>query len=242
MTKYQHADPFHYARQYGDLVRQIRDMQRRIGILYGRDPSGFDPSDIEADILDLQGDVSSLQGDITTLQGDVSALQNAITDLESYRTRAVRKSADETVTSSTALQDDNHLFMSVAANTTYKVEVYLRYAAEGTSAGGRIIMGWSAPSGATLDWWGNGHLDSMGNNTYVARATAGLSLTANPGSGGRGAFGSGVGADVFINPRGTLVTGGTAGTLTFRWAQANSRTVGTIVRAGSALYLTKCVV
>lgn len=59
----------------------------------------------------------------------------------------VAKTADESVSSSTTLQDDNHLTTFVAANATYRVKAVLIY--DGEAFGG-LKTNWVAPASATF--------------------------------------------------------------------------------------------
>ncbi|MBL0311054.1 MAG: collagen-like protein, partial [Bacteroidetes bacterium] len=62
-------------------------------------------------------------------------------------TKFARKTADESVTSSTSLQDDNHLQFAIGANETWDVSFVLRFTA---SSGGDIKFALVLPSGATM--------------------------------------------------------------------------------------------
>lgn len=145
----------------------------------------------------------------------------------------VVKSANETITSSTTLQNDDHLLISVAASTRYLLEAFLLLS--GTSNVGAIKLFWTAPSGSTLDWsphstYYNGATSAVGDIDASAwtlsdsRPTA--AATANPNN-------------HFACPKGILLTGGSAGTLQFQWAPNNNTGDSAIVRAGSLLRLTR---
>lgn len=128
-----------------------------------------------------------------------------------------RKASDEVVNNSTTLQDDDELAVAVEANKTYVVQLHLGYKAGTTS---HIKVGWSGPSGATLDW--SAHQDAEGppfasiSETLRARGTAGV--------GERATWMTGV-----------LVTSASAGTLQMRWAQESAVVEATTVLAGSYL-------
>src|SRR5574341_1924364 len=70
-------------------------------------------------------------------------------DLNTYMVQQnfVRKTADESVTSSTTLQDDDHLVIAVEANTNYFIEAFLIYDGD---AAGDFKFTFSVPAGATL--------------------------------------------------------------------------------------------
>lgn len=159
-----------------------------------------------------------------------------ITDLEArmaaaeQEVRTAVKTADEQVVSSTTLQDDDHLALSVVAGGWYAIEAFLDV--EGDPAGD-ITIGWSVPAGATMTWTEGGISAGNTNNIgsiKLARNDAGAS--------------SGVGiiaAGSSVRPAGRLTVGGTPGTLQLRWAQTGSSGTPTIVKTGSFLRLTRIV-
>lgn len=58
-----------------------------------------------------------------------------------------RKTAIESVASTTVLQNDDHLVVAVAANSTYELSGMLHY--DGAAAGD-LKLNWTGPTGATL--------------------------------------------------------------------------------------------
>ncbi|MFF1684600.1 hypothetical protein [Streptomyces sp. NPDC058254] len=142
----------------------------------------------------------------------------------------VRKTADETVTNSITVQDDDQLTVAVAANSVYTVESFLIYDGDTT---GDFRLTFTGPSGAAMDWTPNGASASQSAGTgsiKLERQPLGVESTLGA---------SGAGAKAVAMPRGLLSTGGTAGTLTLRWAQATSSATATTVFANSWLRLTK---
>ena|SRR5688572_20875385 len=125
------------------------------------------------------------------------------------------KSADETVTSSTTLQNDDHLLVSVAANTTYLLEMDFVFSA---NASGDLKTTFTVPSGTT------GAL----NMTSDAGTSTGVSMTST-------AVWDGTGTDEQARIWGRVVTSSTAGTIRLQWAQNASFGTGTIIRNGSSL-------
>ncbi len=125
------------------------------------------------------------------------------------------KSADETVTSSTVLQNDDHLLVAVAANTTYLLELDFVFSA---NASGDLKTTFTVPSGTT------GAL----NMTSDAGTSTGVSMTST-------AVWDGTGADEQARIFGRVVTSSTAGTIRLQWAQNASFGTGTIIRNGSSL-------
>jgi hypothetical protein len=174
--------------------------------------------------------------DGTALNGFLDDALLRIADLETRmaaaesEVRGVVKTADEQVVSSTALQDDDHLALSVVAGGWYAVEAFLDV--EGDPAGD-LTMGWTVPAGSTMTWTEGGISAGNTNNIgslKIQRNDAGTS--------------SGVGiiaAGSSVRPSGRLTVGGTPGTLQLRWAQTASSATPTIVKTGSWLRLTRIV-
>lgn len=140
----------------------------------------------------------------------------------------VRKTADESVTNSTALQDDNHLSLSVNASTTYEVTAALIY--DGDTAGD-IKVGWTAPASATLDWT----LDAMSPATTGTAGQVNLSHATVSETLSGGARGTGAANRAVALPHGLLQVAGTSGTLQLRWAQNTSSATATTVWTHSYL-------
>lgn len=134
----------------------------------------------------------------------------------------VRKPSNETVTSSTALQDDDHLQLTVEANTSFEVRMLLRYAAQ---LADDIKISFSGPAGATFDCAIMG-LDTaataFANDTNIL-----LAISTAVGLGGLG----GTNCGAYIT--GLLITSGTAGTFKLQWAQNNLSGSGVSVLSGS---------
>lgn len=128
------------------------------------------------------------------------------------------KSADETVTTNTSLQNDDHLFLTVSANSVYTLELE---GAQNSSAAGDLKAVFSVPAGTTGTLCG---LDG-------AIPFAGTSLT------GTLVFG-GTAADAYFRVFGRVVTAGTAGTLRLTWAQ-NASSGSSTLKTGTMLRLTK---
>lgn len=168
----------------------------------------------------VDGQVSSLTDSDTLWQYNGSAWIPA-------NTLYIRKGSDETVTSSTALQDDNALVLAVAANRTYEVTGSIIYA-DGAGSG-RLKAGFTAPASATFDWLGDGLADTVTANSAenIWRITNTISDSRNIGSGGTE-------TDV-LRIYGLLIVSSTAGNLTFQWGQVASDGTATTVKAASWL-------
>lgn len=143
----------------------------------------------------------------------------------------IQKPSDESLSSTTTLQDDDHLILPVLANASYFMQAQILY--HGGTAGG-LKLGWSGPSGATLLW-------TIGGAAFGSGANAPNTYFGANGLGGSDILGTdGVGGiDMFATPHGTLVTSSTPGSLTLRWAQGVSDSATTTVKAGSVLMLQR---
>ena len=139
-----------------------------------------------------------------------------------------RKTADESVTSSTTLQDDNDLSVSVAANAVYELSMVLRY--DGSTAGDLLwqIVG---PSGSSM------HMSSH-RLTVPAVGIGDDSFSYEAGTAGN-AGALGVGVDAVVQIQGIVIVAATAGTTKLQWAQNTSSATATRVRAGSFMRLTR---
>lgn len=140
------------------------------------------------------------------------------------------KTADESVTSSTTLQNDDDLALAVAASATYIFRGWLNY--EGAAGTGDLKIGWTYPSGLTMAY---GHI---GETTGAAISTGSVTTTSaesnNPNFGGNGA-GTATSAYLF----GMVFVSTTAGTLQLQWAQASSTGTATKMKKGSWLELRR---
>lgn len=176
-----------------------------------------------------------------TAAARTSAISSPVTGMLSYRTDGANfegydgvgwvpipyqtvkmKPSDETVTSSTTLQDDNDLQVLVRANATYKVDLHLVYQS-GTTPD--LKFGWTVPAGATM---AVGAYETFGG---VFNGFAQVETDTPPADG--------LAANEPLWLTGGLFTAGTAGTLIFRWCQNTSDAGNTIVRKGSYLAVTR---
>lgn len=137
-----------------------------------------------------------------------------------------RKTADETVTSTTTLQDDDHLFVSVAANAVYHAIIVVREVSQTAAA---FKCGFTGPAGYSFA--GN----ALGEG--VSAASLGDVLSVEAVSGTNMAFGGIPGNNLPLTIQGLVITAGTAGTFRFQWAQNTSNAGGTTVKANSFMLL-----
>lgn len=138
----------------------------------------------------------------------------------------VRKTADESVTSSTTLQNDDHLFFPVGASETWIFDMFL---SPYGSSSGDIKFAFTVPAGATIKWSMLGTNSNAGSSVYM-QTTGGASLPFQ-------LFG-GLPAEMCMI-RGIVTTAGTAGTLQLQWAQNTSNATATSVQADSYLQASK---
>jgi hypothetical protein len=169
-----------------------------------------------------------LQGcsDGQTLKWDESG---AVWECGSDRaTTQIRKSSNETVTSSAALQDDDELTFSIGANETWIVQVHFTYTTN-SSATPDIRVGLNnSATGATCVYSATdiAHAGNLAAGSTACNTAIILATTATGTKGG-----------VLT---GTVTSGGGSGTVVFRWGQGTSDgTNGTTVVAGSSLLAYK---
>lgn len=202
----------------------------------GSDP--VTPADIAA-YSQTAGDalatrVSAVESGFTTVNGYITDALTRIASLEGRMTAAeaetitVYKTADESRTSLITLTDDGHLSIPVAASSVYSIDVLL--IVDGDPAAD-LAFQLAAPAGSSGGW------APVATTLSTADGTGSLRLT-------KFAFGSpsSVGitaAGLLVLPRGTLVTGGTAGVLKLQWGQVVSSATPTWLRAGSSIRLTR---
>jgi hypothetical protein len=149
-----------------------------------------------------------------------------------YAPELVRKAADESVTSSTVLQNDNELFVTLDAGSTYEVRFALFYTA---ATAGDLKWQWSGPTDIV---GADGALrisNSASSSEGSVRASASSSFTS--GLGGVLSAG-GTGAAAYLFGSMVLVTT-TGGNLQLTWAQETSSGTATTVLAGSYLIAQK---
>lgn len=133
----------------------------------------------------------------------------------------VRKTADESVTSSATLQSDDALLFAIAASEVWIFEFVIVYTASST---GDIAVALAVPTGfSTLKWYAQG---LQGGWSQTQPVTASDTTKLFDGVSGR---------DDVVTMKGIIVNGATSGNVQFRWAQSASDATATTVRAGSYL-------
>lgn len=149
----------------------------------------------------------------------------------------VWKTTDESVTSSTTLQNDDDLALPVEANATYALSGFLVWTGNET---GDIKFGFDFPASSTLHWGMVGPDDtSTGFNSGGTRGAGEWFVRINQTAGGSVIQFAGSTAPLMGLLEGTLFTGATAGTLQLQWAQFTSNGTATTLKAGSRMSLRR---
>ena len=145
----------------------------------------------------------------------------------------VYKSADETVTSSAVVQDDNHFInIPYEANASYMIRVYI--IGQSLAAAGWRFSIVNQTGTYTHFWWSTtSPHSSAADSDHVTLSHA--PLGGYPNSSGSIANMQGFGANI-LYPQTMFLRTSTAGTFKIQWAQATGNATGTIIRAGSYLY------
>jgi len=142
--------------------------------------------------------------------------------------RLVVKVADESITSSTTLQDDDALVISVEANACYHMRMGILYEA---STAGDMKCRFTGPADINIRWSNMNRLFAA-----VADPTAGEPYTITDVV-LRGGAGSGVA--VAFQVMATISVGSTAGNVTLQWAQNASNATATKILKGSFMWVTR---
>lgn len=151
----------------------------------------------------------------------------------------VGKTADESLSSSTTLQDDNHLTFAVDASSTYAFRIRLIWYCPDTDGG--VKVGFSVPSGAsggfiqTMDS-GSPPLTGTGANVDGSSSYS-LEKAALSGT----IFSKSYSGSRIFDLVGYINTSGTSGNLQMQWAQYASKASATYVYKGSYIEYIKIV-
>ena len=137
---------------------------------------------------------------------------------------AVRKSADQSVTSSTTIANDTHLKFAIGANETYTFNLWLYTSAANSTPG--IKWNVAGPSGSTVFF--------SPPNTYPMADGATVIATIGSATDTFQGFVDGNLRPMLI--QGSILNGSTAGDVQLKWAQNTSSGTSTTVKAGSFIY------
>jgi hypothetical protein len=141
---------------------------------------------------------------------------------------AKKPTTQSVVSQATTMQNDTALVLPVAASAIYEMKAHIIYNA---AAAADIILGWTAPAAAAMDWVTDGLITSESTGIDAVSRSA-QSIGSQPGVGGDP-------TNRVVLPYGILTTGATAGNLQFQWMQNVSSATATQVVAGSALILRR---
>lgn len=152
------------------------------------------------------------------------------------------KTGDESVTSSTTEQDDDHLFLSVVSGAVYEIEANLWVTGKGTTTQSDFKARFTFPTPATFNWGGaglaaglNGAASTVGTGNW-----GGFITTTSPTS--SLTWGTPDTNFAVVQLKATLdTTAGGSGTLRLQWAQVNSSGTATTLKKLSRLRAQRMV-
>jgi len=183
--------------------------------------------------------VAVAAADTSIAAGDVTDEREFTVDWTSPGVpQIVLKTADETVTSSTTLQDDDHLKFNGPPNQKIFFDLYLRI---NTAAGATsdFKCGWSYPAGVTMNWG----LDAAGERVAGFTGAMQPASTADDGLSETETLNVGLGnvttTFMLVHIAGWIFFGANSGTIQFRWAQNTSDVTGTVLKQDSFLKYMK---
>lgn len=165
-------------------------------------------------------DSTGSPGATNFLRGDGAFASPFIGDLLDHKRKV--KSGNEGVTSSTTLQNDDHLLLAMAANEEWEGEIVLRIQGE---AAGSIKLDFTVPSG-TCSYGGTGVViggDAASGSLNTTTVDVGTAI----------AFAIKISITTMVVVKFRAVNGATPGNLQLRWAQNASNGTATTVLGGS---------
>jgi len=182
-------------------------------------------------------------GDIALCATWIPATDTVITDTQIVDKRIftwgpvfMEKTANETMVSDTALQNDNHLKFTMGANEDWAIELFLYYTAPWNA--GDFKAAWTHPTGSTFKWGGHRistAVTSSGGNVNSTAEQAGVSGSAHLAGGAMSGAIGGIAEMCLWRMRGKYEGGANAGDLQLQWAQNVTDTETVTVYVGSTL-------
>lgn len=151
------------------------------------------------------------------------------------KVQLIAKSADESLTSSTTLQDDNHFTVTLLADRVYMIDLYLGFRA---ATAGDIKTAWSISGGVAQKVARHVQGPTLGTTDVLATSLVARTqtiTTAQP----YGHDGSGNGGSIQEHFVVETTTAGAGGTLTLQWAQNASSGTATVVLSASYMVITE---
>lgn len=148
--------------------------------------------------------------------------------LRSMLPQTVRKTADESRSSTTTYADDTHLVFAAEANAVYTMTGWLKYFADPTPD---IKVNITVPTGCLGEWaW------LMPGSTTGASGTTGYSIRTETIDVNGGRTGYGTSDSIHFTPLGGLFRmGSTAGNISLQWAQNTASATATTLYTDSWL-------
>jgi hypothetical protein len=150
-----------------------------------------------------------------------SVLSSLVTEV---RPLSARKTIDETVNNSATMQNDDELFVAVAANSVYELNLRIQYNSNATAD---FKYGFTFPAGTTMQY-----TQTVYGVGIAVLNTFEQDQTSTPGIEGQAAI-----KGILIT--GVVITSSTAGTLQLQWAQNTANVSNTLLKAGSHMRLQK---
>jgi hypothetical protein len=166
------------------------------------------------------------------------AVSNLLNTLESNLEFAVPtfayKPSGESATNSTTFQDDDHLFVSVAANARYRMIMHLIVTCTSTTPD--LQFRFNAPSGSTF----TGSAAGLANGATVVSGELNAGAIAVANSFPTGGFGyASLNGTHGVISVGTLLVGANPGTFQLQWSQQNANAAPLTIGAGSSLEMRR---
>lgn len=180
---------------------------------------------------------SSLFGDAV-----VTDLNAIVAELAFIKPVFAQKPSDESVASSTVMQNDDALFVNGIANATYEVYMELSVTGAGSATLGDIQLQFTFPTSGSGQSLSLGYIGLTSAVAYGVSTTGQVNAvnfrnTASPST--SAPFGTPNINFGLIIATGTWVVGTVAGQLQLQWAQRVSTGTATTVRQGSLLRLMR---
>lgn len=214
-------------------------------------------ADIESDIDDLQADVadnttdiaantsgiatnasniSTNTSNISTNTSDISDNASDISDLQNNKQNniiLVKKTSDESVTSSTTMQNDNHLYIDINTDGIYQIDLYLAY---NGAQSGDILVDWSVTNGVSQ--YTQRHCNGVAQSSTSGYDTTKKSRTYNLSDDVTYGAAS-TSYETIVQESFIVQKSGTNGRLQLRWCQDTPDGTATTVTTDSWLRVTK---
>lgn len=180
---------------------------------------------------DLIDEATDINASMDTIDTELDDHRDRVNVLTPRKTVVVRKTADETVSSSVTMQNDDHLFYAIPGTGTYLIDTWL------------IVDGGATPDIQIGYTWSSGTLDHLPAGLDVtAASTAGdIELLSNVADAASPTSPRAFGLDGLVSTIHSRVLFQATGAQTFRlqWAQDVSGATATKVWTGSHMIIRK---